>query len=76
MRRPLKFAALTALIVLVVVFTLVITFDLTSPTGQAPLGTVLYVGGLGGLIWATVFFVLTYVPLALLGFLRARRRAL
>lgn len=54
------------------VFTLVLTFDLTSPTGQPPLGTMLYVGGLGGLIWATVFFVLAYVPLAMLALLRAR----
>lgn len=75
LRRPLKLAAGTALFVFALVFTLVVTFDLTSPTGAPPLGTVLYVGGLGGLIWATVFFILAYVPLALLGLLRARRRS-
>jgi hypothetical protein len=50
----------------------VFTFDLTSPTGTPPLGVVLYVGGLSALIWATVFFVLAYVPLAMLALLRAR----
>ncbi len=58
----------------VLVFTLVLTFDLTSPTGPPPLGTVLYVGGLGGAVWATIFFILAYVPLALLALLRARLR--
>ena len=76
LRRPVRLALVTALIVFVLVFTLVLTFDLTSPTGQAALGTTLYFGVLGGLIWATVFFVLAYVPLALLALLRARRRRL
>src|SRR5687768_6653730 len=74
LRRPLRLAAITALFVFALVFTLVLTFDLTSPTGQPPLGTMLYVGGLGGLIWATVFFVLAYIPLAMLALLRARAR--
>lgn len=74
LRRPLKLAASPALFVFALVFTLVATFDLTSPTGAPPLGTVLYVGGFSGLIWATVFFILAYVPLALLAVLRAIRR--
>lgn len=72
LRRPVKLAAFSALFVFALVFALVVTFDITSPTGPPPLGTVLYVGGLGGLIWATAFFVLTYVLLALLALFRAR----
>jgi hypothetical protein len=72
LRRPLKLALISALFVFALVFTLVITFDLTSPTGPPPLGAVLYVGGLGGLVWATTFFIFAYVPLALVAFLRSR----
>ncbi len=74
LRRPVKLAAFSALFVFALVFALVVTFDLTSPTGAPPLGTVLYVGGFSGLIWATVFFILLYVPLALLAVVRALRR--
>lgn len=72
LRRPVKLAGLTALFTFALIFALVFTFDLTSPTGTPPLGVVLYVGGLSALIWKTVFFVLAYVPLAMLALLRAR----
>jgi hypothetical protein len=74
LRRPAKLALVTALAVLVLVFALVLTFDLASPTGRPPLGTTLFIGIVGGVIWGTVFFVLAYVPLALLALFRARRR--
>ncbi len=74
LRRPVKLALISALLVFALVFTLVITFDLTSPTGRPPLGAVLYVGGLGGLVWATTFFIIAYVPLAFVALLRARHR--
>jgi hypothetical protein len=73
LRRAVKLAVVSALFVFALVFTLVITFDLTSPTGPPPLGAVLYVGGLGGFVWATTFFIVTYVPLALLALLRSPR---
>ena len=73
LRRAAKLAAVSALFVFALVFTLVITFDLTSPTGRPPLGTVLSVGALGGVVWATTFFMLAYVPLAMLALLRSRR---
>jgi hypothetical protein len=73
LRRPVKLAVATALIVLVVVFTFVLAFDRTSPTGPQPLGATLYIGLLGGFIWATVFFILAYLPLALLALARSRR---
>lgn len=73
LRRPLKLALLVSLMVFAMVLALVLAFDLTSPAGSRSLGAVLYVGGLGGLVWATSFFILSYVPLALLALLRARR---
>jgi len=51
LRRPLKLAAVTALFVFFLIFMFVLAFDLTSPTGPPPLGTVLYVGLLGGVVW-------------------------
>jgi hypothetical protein len=74
LRRPVKLAALVAVLVFALVLVFVLTFDLTSPTGPPPLGAALYVGVLGGVIWATVFFILAYLPLALLALLRARPR--
>lgn len=73
LRRPVKLAAVAALAVFALVLAFVLTFDLTSPTGPPPLGAALYVGLLGGLIWATFFFMLAYVPLALLALLRPGR---
>lgn len=72
LRRPVKLAAIAAAVVFIFVFAFVATFDLTSPTGAPSAGVALYVGVLGGLIWATVFFILAYVPLALLALVRAR----
>lgn len=74
LRRPVTMAFIAALFVFALVLTLVVTFDLTSPAGPPPLTTALYVGVLGGVIWATAFFIVSYVPLALLALLRARRR--
>jgi hypothetical protein len=52
----------------------VVASDLTSPTGSTPIGTTLFTGVVGGVIWATFFFILAYVPLALIAIVRARRR--
>jgi len=52
----------------------VLASDLTSPTGSSPIGTTLFIGVAGGVIWATFFFILAYIPLALLALVRARRR--
>lgn len=76
LRRPVKLALVTALLVFVLVLTLVLTFDLTLTTGRPSLGATLLVGGLGGVIWGTMFFVLAYVPLAMLALLRIWRRGL
>jgi hypothetical protein len=74
LRRPVKLAAIAAAAVFVVVLGVVLASDLTSPTGSAPIGTTLYIGVVGGVIWATFFFVLAYIPLSLLALVRARRR--
>ena len=74
LRRPAKLAAITAAAVFVLVLGVVLASDLTSPTGSSPIGTTLFIGVVGGLIWATFFFILAYVPLALLALARARRR--
>ncbi|HEV8653966.1 MAG TPA: hypothetical protein VGR85_00435 [Candidatus Limnocylindria bacterium] len=73
LRRPVKLAALTAVVVFGLVLGVVALSDLASETGPAPTGATVYVAGLGGLIWATFFFILAYVPLALLALVRARR---
>jgi len=69
-----KLAAITAAVVFVLVLGAVLVSDLTSPDGSAPIGTILYIGVVGGVIWATFFFILAYIPLALLALVRARRR--
>ena len=74
LRRPAKLAAITAAVAFVLVLGVVLASDLTSPTGSAPIGTTLFIGAVGGLIWATLFFILAYVPLALIALARARRR--
>jgi hypothetical protein len=74
LRRPVKLAAITAAIVFVLVLSVVLASDLTSPTGSSPIGTTLFIGLVGGVIWATFFFVLAYVPLALIALVRARGR--
>jgi len=74
LRRPLKLAAITAAVVFVLVLGVVLMSDLTSPTGSAPTSTTLFIGVVGGVIWATFFFILAYIPLALLALVRARRR--
>ena len=74
LRRPVKLAAITAAVVFVLVLGVALASDLTSPTGSAPIGTTLFIGVVGGLIWATFFFILAYIPLALLALVRARRR--
>ena len=76
LRRPMKLALLTAIVVFVLVFTLVIAFDLSSPTGRPPLATTLFIGAVGGVVWGTVFFVLAYIPLVCLALVRAGRRRL
>jgi hypothetical protein len=58
LRRPVKRAAVTAAVVFVVVLAVVAVSNLTSPTGPVPMGTTLVLGVLGGVIWATLFFVL------------------
>jgi hypothetical protein len=68
----LKLAAITA-VVFILVLGVVIAFDLTSPTGSAPIGTTLFIGIVGSVIWA-IFFSLAYKPLALLALARVRRR--
>ena len=73
LRRPVRLAAIAAAVVFVLVLGVAITSDLTSPTGSAPIGTTLFIGVLGGVIWATFFFILAYIPLALIAFVRARR---
>jgi hypothetical protein len=74
LRRPVKLAAITAVAVFILVLGVVVASDLTSPTGSAPIGTTLFIGVVGGVIWATFFFVVAYIPLALLAPVRARRR--
>jgi hypothetical protein len=73
LRVALKLALFVSLMVFAMVLALVLAFDLTSPGGAPSVGAALYVGGLGGLVWATSFFILSYVPLALIALLRARR---
>lgn len=73
LRRPVKLAAITAAAVFVLVLGVVLASDLTSQTGPPPIGATLYIGVLGGIIWATFFFILAYVPLALLALVRVRR---
>lgn len=74
LRRPVRLALITAAIVFVLVLVVVLASDLTSPTGSSPIGTTLFIGAVGGLIWATLFFILAYIPLALVALVRARRR--
>jgi len=74
LRRPVKLAAITAAAVFVIVLGVVLASDLTSLTGSAPIGTTLFIGVVGGVIWATFFFILAYIPLAALALARARRR--
>ena len=74
LRRPVKLAAIAAVVVFILVLGLVVSSDLTSPIGSAPPGTTLFIGAAGGLIWAMFFFILAYIPLALLALVRARRR--
>jgi quinol-cytochrome oxidoreductase complex cytochrome b subunit len=74
LRRPVRLAAITAAAVFIIVLGVVLASDLTSPTGSAPIGTTLFIGAVGGLIWATFFFILAYIPLGLLALVRARRR--
>lgn len=74
LRRPVRLALITAAIVFVLVLVVVLASDLTSPTGSSPIGTTLFIGVVGGLIWATLFFILAYIPLALVALVRARRR--
>ena len=74
LRRPLKLAVITAAVVFVLVLGVVVASDLTSPTGSTPIGTTLFIGVVGGLIWAFFFFILAYIPLALLALVRAGRR--
>lgn len=74
LRRPVRLALITAAIVFVLVLVVVLASDLTSPTGSSPIGTTLFIGVVGGLIWATFFFILAYIPLALVALVRARRR--
>jgi hypothetical protein len=61
---PLLFASAAA-IVFVLVLGVVLASDLTSPTGSSPIGTTLFIGVVGSVIWATFFFILAYIPLAL-----------
>jgi hypothetical protein len=56
----LKLAAITAVAVFILVLGVVIASDLTSPTGSAPIGTTLFIGVVGGVIWAIFFFILAY----------------
>jgi len=74
LRRPVRLALITAAVVFVLVLVVVLASDLTSPTGSSPIGTTLFIGVVGGLIWATLFFILAYIPLALVALVRARRR--
>ena len=74
LRRPLKLAAITAAVVFVLVLGVVLASDLTSPTGSTPIGTTLFIGAVGGLIWAIFFFILAYIPLALVALVRATCR--
>jgi hypothetical protein len=74
LRRPVKLAAITAAVVFVLVLGVVLASDLTSPAGSSPIGTTLFIGVVGGAIWATFFFILAYIPLAMLSLVRARRR--
>jgi hypothetical protein len=74
LRRPVRLALITAAVVFVLVLGVVLASDLTSPTGSSPIGTTLFIGVVGGLIWATLFFILAYIPLALVALVRARRR--
>ena len=74
MRRPARLAAITAAVVFVLVLGIVVASDLTSRTGSPRFGTTLYIGVLGGVIWAAFFFILAYIPLALLALLRSARR--
>ena len=74
LRRPVRLSAITAAAVFILVLSVVVASDLTSPTGSAPIGTTLFIGAAGGLIWANFFFILAYVPLALIALVRARRR--
>ena len=73
LRRPVKLAAITAAVVFILVLGVVLVSDLTSPTGSAPISTTLFIGVLGGVIWATFFYILAYIPLALVALVRARR---
>ena len=73
LRRAVKLALLVSLMVFALVLGLVLAFDLTSPVAAPSIGAVLYVGGLGGLVWATTFFIVSFLPLALIALLRARR---
>ena len=73
LRRPAKLAAITAAVVFVLVLGVVLASDLTSPTGSAPISTTLFIGVVGGVIWATFFFILAYIPLGLLALVRAKR---
>ena len=74
LRRPVKLAAITAVVVFVIVLGIVVASDLTSPTGSTPMGTTLFIGVVGGVIWATFFFILAYIPLVLIALVRAGRR--
>ena len=74
LRRPVRLAAIAAAVVFILVLGVVLVSDLTSPTGSAPIGTTLFIGVAGGLIWATLFFIVSYIPLALIALGRARRR--
>ena len=74
LRRPVRLAAIAAAVVFILVLGVVLVSDLTSPTGSAPIGTTLFIGVAGGLIWATLFFIVPYIPLALIALGRARRR--
>ena len=74
LRRPVRLAAITAAAVFIIVLGVVLASDLTSPTRSAPVGTTLFIGAVGGLIWATFFFILAYISLALVALVRARRR--
>ena len=74
LRRPVKLAAIAAAAAFILILGVVLASDLTSPTGSSPIGTTLFIGVVGGVIWATFFFILAYIPLALLALVRARRR--
>ena len=74
LRGPVKLAAIAAAAAFILVLGVVIASDLTSPTGSTPIGTTLFIGAVGGLIWAIFFFILAYIPLALVALVRATCR--